>query len=161
MKLRIALAVLAIAAFTYQMAASRNLIDDALLGQGLLRAPFRLQPGKPVVAQPNAVAAAAGLNPGDTIVELNGAVLDGMNDVRRAVAGEQPMKVRWLHNGQMKFGTIPLETLTPTELTNALVVIVTTILTPMVCLIIGFGVAAIRPRDANAWILLLLMLGFS
>lgn len=161
MKRRLALAVVGIAAVTYQVAASRSLIDDVLLGHGLLRAPFRLHPGTPMVLQPNHVAAAAGLQQGDTIIELNGAVLDGMNDVRRAVANEEPMKIRWLHNGEMRFGTIPLERLAPTELTNALVVIVTTILTPMVCLIIGFGVAAIRPRDGNAWILLLLMLGFS
>ncbi len=141
--------------------ATRSVAENTLFGGRIVRAPFRLHPGHPVVDRPNAAAQAAGLSSGDTIVELNGEVLDGANDVRRAVATEKPIKVKWIHNGQSRTATIPLETLAPTELTNPLVVIVTTILTPLICLIIGFGVAAIRPSDGNAWLLLLLMVGFS
>jgi len=32
---------------------------------------------------------------------------------------------------------------------------------PVVCLVLGFGVAFIRPRDANAWLLLFVLVGFS
>ncbi len=34
-------------------------------------------------------------------------------------------------------------------------------LIPLLCLILGFGVAFIRPRDQNAWLLLFLLTGFS
>src|SRR5262245_8861467 len=99
-KLRIALAVLAVGAFTYQFAASRNVAEDALFGSGILRAPFSLEPGRAVVSRSNPGAEAAGLERGDVILELNGQELDGANDVRRAVAAEHPVQLRWLHSGQ-------------------------------------------------------------
>jgi sigma-B regulation protein RsbU (phosphoserine phosphatase) len=44
---------------------------------------------------------------------------------------------------------------------NLAIVFCLYVLVPFVCLALGFGVALIRPRDWNAWLLLLLLIGFS
>ena len=160
---RLALGVLAIAAFAYQIAASWNLAHEALIGTGVQRAPFFLRPGSREVVRAGPAAAAAGMARGDEVIAVNGEELDGANDLRRAVADERPIAVRWRGPAGERTATMELETIPWTEpsITNAVLVVIVGIVTPFICLLIGFAVVAIRPHDVGAWILLLLMLSFS
>jgi sigma-B regulation protein RsbU (phosphoserine phosphatase) len=60
-------------------------------------------------------------------------------------------------------GMVALKAAGPGQLpvVNWIFVVSTTILTPAFCLLLGFFVAAMRPRDPLAWLLLALMLSFA
>ncbi len=165
MTLRLLLLVLGVVAFGYQGLLSWNLISDEF-GEGpVLRQPFRMPGGSDVVARVQPEAAEAGLKVGDRLLAVAGKPYRGWHDLDRAYAALQPggtLAVRWQGEAGEREGAIKVafEPRQPVS-TGLAVIVVSGMVTPLLCLVTGFGVTAIRPRDRNAWTVLLMLWTFA
>ena len=123
--------------------------------------------GRPVLQFVSEPARQAGLQNGDTLLAVNGRPLTGLAVFGEAIRTAKPgdiLNVQFLHRG----GTIPLSaaipldqaTAHPFSLPAASIVIVKLVI-PTFCMLLGFWVTAVRPRDPSAWCLCLIMLFFS
>jgi sigma-B regulation protein RsbU (phosphoserine phosphatase) len=123
--------------------------------------------GRPVLQFVREPARQAGLQNGDILLTVNGRPLTGLAVFGEAIRTAKPgdiLNVQFLHPG----GTIPrsaaitLEQASahPFSLPAASIVIVK-LLIPTFCMLLGFWVTAVRPRDPSAWCLCLIMLFFS
>ncbi len=128
------------------------------------RAPLGLGSPWPTVIWVTAEAGAAGLRKGDHAVTVDGLRPAGLADLMRAVRRRAPgdtLPVEVRRNGAVVPAAIRLA---PTrERTSGFVWAFATVVwfvLPALSLALGFWVAAIRPGDARAWMLLGLMLGF-
>ncbi len=154
-----ALIVIFAAAVTYQVRAS--------LGQSVpeVDVPFSLQLGTRAVDNVPRESAAAGLRRGDEILALNGEAYRGWSSFSRASRGAKPgdpLRVRIRRDGAERELVLRWPSggvLIPTFQRRLIVVSLLYVL-PWFCLMLGFWVAAVRPRDPQAWILLLLMIAF-
>jgi hypothetical protein len=139
---------------------------------------FRLKPaaypftpnydkGRAVLQFVSEPARQAGLQNGDILLAVNGRPLTGLAVFGEAIRTAKPgdtLNVQFLHRG----GTIPLSTAItlvqatahPFSLPAASILIVK-LLIPTFCMLLGFWVTAVRPRDPSAWCLCLIMLFFS
>jgi hypothetical protein len=107
-------------------------------------------------------AKAAGIAAGDRLVSINGQPAKGLAGIARAMGKRHPgdsVQVIVLRN------EIPVSTqvtLAPVSHTTQEWVLIAFLnyLTPWFCIILGFTVVFLRPRDLLAWLLLLLMLSF-
>jgi len=109
-----------------------------------------------------------GIHPGDELIEVEGQPYQGSAQVAKVLAQKRPgehLNVKVQRRGGAGFEplAIPLTALGPSELPvfRWIVLASMTILTPAFCLLLGFAVASIRPRDPLAWLLLALMLSFA
>ncbi len=155
-----ALAVLATLVFTLQIRFDVDIFND-LRGR-YPRAPFTLGAPWPTLARLQDEARAAGLQSGDRLVAVEGQAVNGMADlmgpVRRKHAGDT-VSMTVARNGEERAFTLRLGTHRPA--TPALIWVFGAVvwgLMPLLCLGLGFSVAALRPRDPRAWLLLALML---
>lgn len=110
-------------------------------------------------------AAKAGLRVGDTLLESNGRPYAGMADWLTLIRSEvQPgdklrLKVRQ-PDGQIKHLEISLSSnrrKNSPKFREWGVLLLLYGVPPMVCLLIGYWVVAARPRDPNAWLILLIL----
>ena len=107
-----------------------------------------------------------GLRDGDTIVAINGRPVTGIAVFGEAIAkshrGEAlRMTVRSPEGpGESPEKTVAV-TLNPASQAGLGVGLVLFVFMPGLCLLLGFWVAAVRPRDPLAWLLLALMLSFT
>ena len=162
--LRVLLLALGALAFGYQGLLSWNLIQDEFGSGPVLRHPFRLAGGSNVVALVQAEAAEVGLKVGDRLVSVAGREYRGWQELDRAYFGLQPgatLALHWEREGRAGEGVIRLvfEPRPAVPAASGLIV-VSGILTPLLCLVTGFMVAAIRPQDRNAWTVLLMLWTF-
>jgi sigma-B regulation protein RsbU (phosphoserine phosphatase) len=109
-----------------------------------------------------------GVRPGDELLEIDGQRYGGIAELARMVASKHPgdvLRITLLRTGHSQPETFeaPLQAVGPSGLgaLGWLIVASLTVLTPTFCLLLGFGVTAIRPRDPLAWLLLVLMLSFA
>ena len=121
-------------------------------------------------------AKAAGLREGDTLVAVNGKPVTGTAVVGQAIAhahggdvlevtvrpkgnttdsGDRTVSLKLSREGRRLRGERELGGLDP------LVKVLLVLVMPSFCLLLGFWVAAVRPRDPLAWLLLALMLSFA
>ena len=110
------------------------------------------------------VAEGAGLRAGETLVAVNGKPVTGTavygEIIAHAHAGDR-LKVTVRAKGEgapERTLSLTLERLGPER--RPLVAVTLLLVMPVFCLLLGFWVAAVRPRDPLAWLLLALMLGF-
>jgi sigma-B regulation protein RsbU (phosphoserine phosphatase) len=110
----------------------------------------------------------SGIQPGDELVQVEGQPYRGSAQIARMLAAKRPgelLRITVLRKGRSEQETFraPLDAVGSSELPviGWIVVASITILTPAFCLLLGFFVAAIRPRDPLAWLLLALMLSFA
>ena len=110
------------------------------------------------------VAEGAGLRAGETLVAVNGKPVTGTavygEIIAHAHAGDR-LKVTVRAKGEQapeRTLSLTLERLGPER--RPLVAVTLLLVMPVFCLLLGFWVAAVRPRDPLAWLLLALMLGF-
>lgn len=109
-------------------------------------------------------AKAAGLHPGETLVAVyrkpaTGTAVFG-EIIAHARVGDQ-LEVTVRATGEQapeRTISLTLEGRGPER--RPLVAVVLLLVMPVFCLLLGFWVAAVRPRDPLAWLLLALMLGF-
>jgi phosphoserine phosphatase RsbU/P len=159
------LALLFAIAFAYQLRTVEARFPHWFGQSDRARWPFLLQPDddapifKIAFLQPNALQ--AGLHEGDRLVAINDRPVDGS-----AVFGEAMAHAR--AGGQLKVavqshGTTAKKyvTLGPQAETLRIVPLVGAVVMPFFCLLLGFWVGLIRPRDPLAWLLLAFLLGFT
>ncbi len=101
------------------------------------------------------------------ILSLNGRPFTAENQLRDAVANSKPGDKLHLVLSAPSGNAIERDVPVPSEkedfssVSNVALEICLIVVIPAVCLILGFSVAFIRPRDPNAWLLMLLLIGFS
>jgi phosphoserine phosphatase RsbU/P len=140
-----------------------------------VRLPGTLANAKPVVQREEKEAEQAGLRVGDTLLEINGVLYKGQADAVRALKHAHPGETLRLtvqhpgagrndsegRNGERQQVAITLSPRTAAASDHWAFVITLHVLLPLSCAALGFWVAALRPREKLAWILLALLLGFS
>src|SRR5258708_1152174 len=107
-----------------------------------------------------------GVQVGDDLTEVQGRPYGGLAQVANVLADKRPgerLAIKVLRKGRTEAESF-LVPLTPPRgwgdlsILGWIILCGTTILTPTFCLLLGFSVAFIRPRDPLAWLLLALML---
>ncbi|HEV2424691.1 MAG TPA: SpoIIE family protein phosphatase [Terriglobia bacterium] len=161
-----ALAGLLTIAAGYQVLVARDIFRGMFHSGSVYEQPFDVSVGK--VDDPGA-GAAVGLRKGDSLLAVEGVPYTGAHLLDQALAGPQPgrkltVTVRSPNGGDTRTLQIPLTTFQAGgDNTRSSLVLrsVIYLLMPWFCLVLGFWVAAVRPRDRLAWLLLALMLSFS
>ncbi len=157
-----ALAVLFVLAVMCQVRSGMDAIRD--LANTLPRAPFELSGPWPSIGWVMPEASAAGLSSGDHVLSVDGRRPGGVADFIRAVRGRapgDPLTVEASRGGSAIHATIRLAPIRAA--TSAFAYTYAAVLwfaLPALSLALGFWVAAIRPSDTRAWMLLAMMLGF-
>jgi sigma-B regulation protein RsbU (phosphoserine phosphatase) len=167
----VALALLFVLAAVFQASHSRDSIRILLHKTSLAAFPFALEPAGPAVTRVGDAARQAGMARGDRLVAVAGQPYTGYAVLARAVAAARagetlPLTVeRFRPDGRsealdLRMVLPPLAERPPdaTEWTMALVM---GLALSLLCLAVGFFVAAVRPHDPLAWLLLMLLLSFA
>jgi phosphoserine phosphatase RsbU/P len=166
----LALAGLFVIAGGYQALVTRDLFRAILHPESFYQYPFDVSLRTAIITDPGA-GAKVGLGKGDLLVDVDGVpfagiyVLEGALEkthpdgmltvtVRTAAGADSPertLRIPLTSDQESRFNTRP-----------AILFRVTLyVMMPWFCITLGFWVAAVRPRDRLAWLLLGLMLGFS
>ncbi len=132
----------------------------------VVRAPGALKNAEPIVSSVEKEAKAAGVQIGDTLLEVNGKPYHGPADLNRAFEYAHPgdtLQLTVQHPGGVRPETVfvPLRERERVASGQWLFVITLHVLLPLLCAALGFWVALLRPREKLAWILLALLMGFS
>jgi phosphoserine phosphatase RsbU/P len=160
-RMRVLLGVLFALTVSYQLALNIGQIGAMAERTERARLPFRLDgEGKVREADP-----ASGVQTGDRLLSLGGAATNGPSDVVRAVAARKPgesLQASVERGGQRLEVPVRLRQAAESELrfSDWLFQLEFSVLTPWLCLLLGYFVAFVRPRDPLAWLLLALMLSF-
>jgi sigma-B regulation protein RsbU (phosphoserine phosphatase) len=160
-----ALLVLLLTSGAYQTRAAIDALDG--LWSVRPRSPFSLGRFEPMVTDVKDEAEHAGLHRGDMVVTIDGQPVSGWGVLARAVAARRPgdvLSLRLRRGGESSEESlgIPLVAQRTTQ-PPAREWLSTTLLSvgmPLLCLLTGFWVAAMRPRDGRAWVFLAMMLSF-
>ena len=109
----------------------------------------------------------AGVQNNDILLTVNGRPLTGLavygEAIRTAKPGD-PLRIEFRRPGETsaRAATLQLERANaPRFSLPAVSILAIKLIVPALCILIGFWVAAVRPRDPSAWCLLLIMLFFS
>ena len=130
------------------------------------RIPFRIHAPDGTLTALEPEAQAAGLAKGDRPVSIEGHPLRGIAAIATTLdahhAGDV-IEVTALRNGVPVAARVRLapQSGKPPPISEWILTLFVYGLTPLFCILLGFGVTFVRPRDPLAWLLLLLMLSFS
>lgn len=123
--------------------------------------------GRPVAQVVGLSAQRVGVKKGDILLAVNGRPFRGLAVFGEAVRLAKPgdtltVEVLTPGDARPRSATIHLEPLTspPLNWAGASILAVKLVM-PALCILLGFWVAAVRPRDPSAWCLCLIMLFFS
>jgi sigma-B regulation protein RsbU (phosphoserine phosphatase) len=123
--------------------------------------------GRPVLQFVTKSARQSGVRNSDILLEVNGRPLTGLavfgEAIRTAKPGET-LTVQFLRPGETvpRSAAIPLEQATAAPISlSAASLLAVKLVVPIFCILLGFWVTAVRPRDPSAWCLFLIMLFFS
>lgn len=115
----------------------------------------------PTVRDVNPIAKGSGLRVGDRVISIDGRVLRGYQDVEQALHAKKPgqtLSVVVERDGERVEGRIRLWISLPLR---GLPAIVAFLLMPWCCVALAFWVAAVRPHDPHAWMMVAILLGIS
>ena len=125
------------------------------------------QHGRPIVEFLGGTARRAGLQNNDVLITINGRQMNGLAVFGDAIRNAKPndlLTVQVLRRGETFPRTATIELwqaeAPPLSLPVASIYAMKLVV-PTLCILLGFWVAAVRPRDPSAWCLLLIMLFFS
>jgi sigma-B regulation protein RsbU (phosphoserine phosphatase) len=132
--------------------------------------PFTYASGAVLALTPEAES--AGVRVRDRIVEINGKTFENETDFYREITSLQPEQTaRFLFSRQTENGATEQREVAVTlkkaadknsrYYSQSLITVLYTYFLPTICILLGFWVVAVRPRDFVAWLLLLLLLGIS
>jgi sigma-B regulation protein RsbU (phosphoserine phosphatase) len=162
------LALLFLISATYRVLDISERVGELRHGREYVRDPFDIDLPEYTIAGVEEEATRAGLKRGDRIGSINGRQMhysgtDLWVPLRAARAGD-PLSVEATRmvDGRQATSTAsivlqPQRPLAPTVLEVASVLLLNVTM-PVVCMALGFWVAAVRIRDGRAWLLLFLML---
>lgn len=125
------------------------------------------QHGRPLVEFVGRTARQAGLQSNDLLLAVNGRPMGGLAVLGDAIRNAKPddlLTVQVLRTGETtpRSATIRLwEATAPPFSLPAASIYAMKLIVPTFCILLGFWVAAVRPRDPSAWCLLFVMLFFS
>ena len=167
----IVLGVLFAIAATYQVFVTRDVFRTIFQPEWVYEFPFSLNPGTAIITNAGS-SSKAGLRNGDLLVAVDGVPYVGTHVFDEALAKRHPDGMLTVTVRSPASAGVSAERTLRVPLTSlregggntrSLIVLrlVVDLLMPWFCLILGFWVAAVRPRDRLAWLLLGLMLGFS
>lgn len=156
----------------YQALVARDAFRVTLHPASIYEPPFQVSPATAKISDPGPAAAMAGLRRGDLLLGIDGVPYRGTHVFDDAVARPRANHIVTVTVRSNAAGSsshdrtlqIPLTSVregfynTRSVLVSRIILYV---VMPWFCVILGFWVAAVRPRDALAWLLLGLMLGFS
>ncbi|MGH9674063.1 MAG: hypothetical protein ACRD44_12855, partial [Bryobacteraceae bacterium] len=155
----IALGVVFVLAVAFQVRSSFN-IDPPPVS-----IPFGLQTGTSRIRWVTPESAKSGLRAGGDLLALNGEEYRGGNVFSRVAKDARPgetLRVLVRHGGAaqeiaLHWGPAPIPISSGQQwlISRTLFMLI-----PWFCMLLGFWVTAVRPRDPQAWLLLLLMLTF-
>ncbi len=158
------LALLFAISFVYWMGGAASLYDSLRYGAEHARLPFEFAIGRPAITAVQPEAKEAGAHIGDQLLRFNGVPFTRMGVLRDAVRGARPGSVVAAvvarPDGTAAQVAIKLaaERPAPAPVSEWLRDMGMQLLFPLFCLILGFWVAAARPLDKNAWLLLAIMI---
>jgi sigma-B regulation protein RsbU (phosphoserine phosphatase) len=163
-----ALALLFLISATYRVIQIAEGVGELRNGREYVRDPFDIDLPEYVLVAVEEEAARAGLARGDRIVGINGRPIhysgtDLWVPLRAARAGDRlAVEATRVVDGRSTTRSAsivlqPMRSGAPTALEVASFLVLNVTM-PIVCMALGFWVAAVRVRDARAWLLLFLML---
>src|SRR5205085_5505552 len=169
-KLYIPLIALFIIAAVYQTRHTIEGVQQLLYPTELAQSPFGLKPVSQIITNIGPAAKTADIHEGDILLAVNGRAYMGQAALVEPLTKLHPgdsltVRVRGSGEGEQSAGrevTIPLaqqKTESP-RIGEWLPLFVVLVLMPVFCALLGFWVAATRPQDPLAWLLLGLMLSF-
>lgn len=163
------LAALSLVAVIYQIRFSRDVIRVLGSSHEIARLPFTFQT-PPTVSLVESEAAAVDVQEGDQLLSVNGQPFRGMVTLARGVGRSRPgdaLTATFLRRDggreQVRTVTIRLagEWQQGLGRDTWFLIFVLELMLPPMCLLLGIWVAAVRPMDRLAWLLLVLTLGFT
>jgi phosphoserine phosphatase RsbU/P len=163
------LAVLFLISTTHRVVTMSEHVRELRHGDELARDPFRIGFPHPDLESVEPEAEHAGLRPGDQIVRINDQRFgyrgtDLWVPMRAARAGDRltvdATRVSGGYPSTVAVTVVlqPIRAAAPSAI-EVTQFAVNNVLTPIFCTVLGFWVAAARPRDIRAWLLLFLLLG--
>jgi sigma-B regulation protein RsbU (phosphoserine phosphatase) len=165
------LAALFVLAAGYQV---RAMVDVARILRGeRARQPIAADPLDGRVTTVTPEAEAAGVRVGDRVIAVQGAPFHGRKTIAGAASGARPgdtLSLTIERPGEPRrsaavrlvaVGEGPGRPGGLGQRAGGLVVVATVVALPVLSLVLGFAVAALRPRDNRAWLLLMVMAGFA
>ncbi|HEY0703753.1 MAG TPA: SpoIIE family protein phosphatase [Candidatus Acidoferrales bacterium] len=123
--------------------------------------------GQPVLESANSAAQHAGAKDGDILLAVNGQPLTGLSVYGEAMRRARPgdvltANVRSPGDAAQRNVSIVLQpVLKPTSAFGKITLLLIKFLMPAFCLLLGFWVVAVRPRDPSAWLLFFIMQFFA
>ena len=123
--------------------------------------------GRPVLQFVTKSAREAGVQNNDILLAMNGRPLTGLAVFGEAIRTAKPgdsLTVQFLRPGETapRSATIPLEQATAPPISlPAASLLALKLVVPTFCILLGFWVTAVRPRDPSAWCLYFILLFFS
>jgi sigma-B regulation protein RsbU (phosphoserine phosphatase) len=159
------LILLLLLSFAFWIGGAFSVIDDLRFGQVHARAPFDFGFRMPVISSVRSEAKRAGVHVGDSLLEFDGRPFTGyrvIRDDRNAHPGSLIHTVIQRPDGTTAPIVIHLaaQRSEPAPISEWLRRIALELAFPLFCLILGFWVAAARPYDRNAWLLMAIMISF-
>lgn len=166
---RTILSILAVIAFGFQTYYSASTWRNSRDAERVARVPLRVNPADGTIGFVPPEARAAGVRRGDRILDVAGAAMKGRGDLARRIdvlglnAGDTLALT--VQNGAEppRRVAITLTSIYPNGLRTLewFAVVFLEFFSRWTCLLLGFYVAFVRPRDPVAWIVLGLMVSFS
>jgi sigma-B regulation protein RsbU (phosphoserine phosphatase) len=157
-RLYLLLAVLFVLAAASQITYSIDLVRS-LLGD-YPQKPFNVGSPWATIVWLDASGRAAGLEAGDRIVAIDARVPRGMADIVQPVRERRTgdvLPVMVEQNGARSEHLVKLRRAGVAY--GPVIAVIVGLFTPWLCLLLGFWVTALRPRDSRAWMVLALLLG--
>lgn len=150
---------------TYEVMGVMALYQSAINGSSHVRPPFSVGDDDRTIDTLQPEAEKVGLLKGDKIVAFDGRAYEGRNQWLRTLAGGRealrPGDVLSLStlrsDGSVHLVRITLTTAKRLSASQIATYIAVEIVPPIICLFIGYWVAFARPRDWNAWLLLIIL----
>ncbi|MGC9946109.1 MAG: GAF domain-containing SpoIIE family protein phosphatase [Bryobacteraceae bacterium] len=158
------LILLFVLSFGYWMGGAVSLNETLRHGPERARLPLVFGYRMPAIAFAQPEAAEAGAHVGDTLVEFDGRPFTGYDIMRDAVRSARPGSalpavIRHPDGTAARIEIrLAAERPAPAAISEWLRDIAVHLVFPLFCLVLGFWVAAARPQDGNAWLLLAIMI---
>ncbi len=158
-----ALALFIAASFTYWLVTLIGLESAYWHTERYSHIPFQLDDNSLRVTSVQPAAAAAGMRTGDVLDRWNGAAYQGRSEWLRTEQRTRPGETMALTvhhaNGTVATLNIPLQRRDPSapSMSEWITMLALFALPSLISLLLGYWVVAARPRDGNAWLLLVLL----
>ena len=161
-----ALAGLLVVAGAYQALVARDVFRQIFYPESIYAPPFEVSPTTGMINDTGS-GATAGLRKGDVLLAVDGVPYKGTRVLDEAVANPPANHTLTVTARSSGAGgptgertlRVPLQNLQESG-SDIIFRLIVNVAMPLFCLLLGFWVATVRPRDRLAWLLLGLMLGF-